>query len=257
VYLARGLTFVGWARALCDPAGAEEARQTAEEGLAVAQRTGDRISIGWAYRTLGVMARAQGDYARARAAFTADLAQMRALGNRLGIAAALTLLGDVAQRGGDYDGAQQYYQEVLALDRDLGAFPNRMAVVLRRLGELALERGAAVEAQAHLQESLTVAHRLHDVHQVAQTLEALARLAATTPGQQPERAMRLAGVAASLRKKMSQPLSPVEQATMMSQFALIWPAVGGEAQEAAWAAGQAMTLEQAIAYALDDGAPDA
>jgi tetratricopeptide (TPR) repeat protein len=249
--LARALSYLGFSRDLRDHNEAEAARQTAEQGLAVAQQTGDRFSIAWAYRALGQIARVQGDYPRARAAFAADLAQMRALGNRLGIAHTLAVLGDVARLQGDPTSATPYYEECLALDRDLGAFPTRMVEVLRALGELALQRGALAEARERLRESLTIASRLRDLEQVAQVLEALASLAASTAEDKPERALRLAGAAAALRKQSGQPLLPAEPATVMSQLTSVRQTNAVAAQGAAWTEGQAMTLEQAIAYALE------
>jgi hypothetical protein len=172
---------------------------------------------------------------------------MSTLDNRSGMVIALTALGDVARRQGDTSGARQYYEEGLALDRNLGAFPSRIAEVLRSLGELALEQGLAAEARERLVESLTIAAGLHDLVQVAQVLEALARLAAPAAGEQQERALRLAGAAAALREQAGQALAPDRQVTLTERLAL-----DSGAQETAWADGQAMTLEQAIAYALEE-----
>ena len=61
--------------------------------------------------------------------------------------------------------------------------------------------------------------------------------------------MTLGGAAACLREAIGAPLPPEQQATVDG---LLQPARDalGEAAGAAWAAGQAMTLEQAIEEAL-------
>ena len=65
-----------------------------------------------------------------------------------------------------------------------------------------------------------------------------------------ERALRLAGAAAVLREKHGTPLAPSLQARLEHTLALVRSALRGEDAAAAWSEGQAMTLEQAIAYAL-------
>jgi hypothetical protein len=69
------------------------------------------------------------------------------------------------------------------------------------------------------------------------------------------RAARLRGAAETRREASSVPLSPTEQATDEIDIATIRAALGEAAFEAAWAEGRAMTLEQAVAYALDEQPP--
>jgi hypothetical protein len=77
---------------------------------------------------------------------------------------------------------------------------------------------------------------------------------------QPERAVRLWGAAAAqhqaivgrpLREDEGPPFDPPAQAAESLRARL-----GAAVFDAAWAEGQAMSLEQALAYALED-APDA
>ena len=67
---------------------------------------------------------------------------------------------------------------------------------------------------------------------------------------QPRRALRLAGAAASLREKHGTPLAPSSQARLERTLELVREAFRGEDAVVAWSEGQAMTLEQAMAYAL-------
>jgi hypothetical protein len=68
---------------------------------------------------------------------------------------------------------------------------------------------------------------------------------------QPERALRLAGAASALRATCGAPLPPAGQAHLDARLAGPRRVLGEEAAGAAWAAGQAMALQQAISSALD------
>jgi hypothetical protein len=62
----------------------------------------------------------------------------------------------------------------------------------------------------------------------------------------------LAGAAAALRDQSGRPLPPTEQADYERWLASASEALAESVRNAALAAGRAMTLDQAVAYALDD-----
>jgi hypothetical protein len=88
-------------------------------------------------------------------------------------------------------------------------------------------------------------------------LEGLARVAAAR--EQKERAARLFGAAEALREAAGAPFpsgaragtQPAERAAVEQHVATVRTALGSEAFAAAWAAGRAMTLDEAVAYALE------
>ena len=67
----------------------------------------------------------------------------------------------------------------------------------------------------------------------------------------PRRSLRLAGAAAALRAQLSQPLTPPERAALERRLAPARRALSAAEQAQAWAEGQGMTPEQAIADALE------
>jgi hypothetical protein len=67
---------------------------------------------------------------------------------------------------------------------------------------------------------------------------------------QPERAARLLGDATALRDAIAAPLLPFEGRHYERSVAAVRMALDAAVFTEAWAAGQAMPLEQAIAYAL-------
>jgi tetratricopeptide (TPR) repeat protein len=175
-----------------------------------------------------------------------DLATTRALGDKIGIAVGLTNLGDVAREEGNLTGAAALYEESLALWRDLGSVNWGLPWVLLGLGDLCLQRGNQAAARACFAESLTLARQ---ENQVAASLEALAGLAAMQG--QPARALRLAGAAAALRDRIGEQPWPANQAALTRTLAAAREALSAHEQAAAWAHGRALTVEQAIAEALE------
>ena len=66
----------------------------------------------------------------------------------------------------------------------------------------------------------------------------------------PERAARLFGAAEALREAAGAPMPPIERGDYEREVTDVLDALGEDTFTAAWAAGRAMPLEQAIAYAL-------
>jgi DNA-binding CsgD family transcriptional regulator len=83
-------------------------------------------------------------------------------------------------------------------------------------------------------------------------LEAYARLVAGEG--QAARALRLVGAADVLRQTIGNPLPPAFQAYLRRDLERAWRALGEEEGAAAWQEGQAMTLEEAVAHALEEPA---
>ncbi len=145
---------------------------------------------------------------------------------------------------GDYTRADALFEESLALNRASG-YTHSIAVNLTNLGLNALNQGHAATARAHLQESLVRVRDLGDKIGIAYNLQGMAGVAALHA--QPERVARLWGAAEALREVIGAPRqSEDEQAVARARAQL-----DEAAWQAAWAEGRAMSLEQAIAYALE------
>jgi predicted ATPase len=115
---------------------------------------------------------------------------------------------------------------------------------------LTLEQGDHGLAGTRFAESLAAARDTGELGQIAETLEAQVNLAAAQD--QPGRVLRLAGAAARRRDEAGQPLSAAEHSALAQRLARARQALSAEETAAAWAEGQSMTLEQAIAYALEE-----
>ena len=227
------------------------ARSLFEESLAIRQELGDKRGIASSLNNLGVVAYGQSDYEAARSLFEESLAIIRELGDRRRIAYSLGNLGNVAVDQGDYATARQHFQESLVILRELGD-RGGIALSLGNLGSVALDQGDYAAARSLHQESLAIKRELGDKWGIALSLEGFVGLAAAQA--QPGRALQLAGAAAALRETIGVPLLPTEQARLERHLETAQRALSEEASAKALADGRTMTLEQAIAYALQEAA---
>jgi predicted ATPase/DNA-binding CsgD family transcriptional regulator/DNA-binding XRE family transcriptional regulator len=159
----------------------------------------------------------------------------------------LSLLGEIAEIENDWDAASSFYEQTLEMARALQ--DQFRSVILRHLGQLALNRGDLSAARARLNESLVVAHQARVGWGVAPTLAHMAGLAMAE--NQPVRAIRLAGAAAGLREKHRARLLPIDSARLETVIEPARCALGEKGAANAWADGHAMTIDQAVAYALE------
>jgi predicted ATPase/class 3 adenylate cyclase len=224
------------------------ARTLHEESLAIRRELGSPQGIAASLSSLGLVADSQGDSAAARALHEESLAIRRELGDRLGIAICLNNLGNVAQAEGEYPAARALYEESLAIKRELGD-RRGIATSLNNMGNVANEQGEYLAARALFEESLAIRRELGDQLGAAESLEGLGELARATG--RPARAIRLWGATSAVRERIGAPLTPEEHADQERLLAAARAALGEEAFAAAWAAGRAMPLEQAIAAALE------
>ena len=229
------------------------ARALHEESLALRHEIGDMPGIANSLANLGSVANIEGDYDAARALFEQCLSIRRAVNDRPGIALLLNNLGSVAYVEGDYPAARAFYEESLTIKRELG---DRYGIAqsLGGLGELAHHEGDFLAARALHEESLAMKHGLGYRLGIAESLESLGELAWSI--ELPERAARLWGAAESLRKAIGSPHLPAWGAEYDLECAAIREALGEAAFDSAFSEGRAMTLKQAVEYALRDGEPD-
>lgn len=218
-----------------------------EESLVLLRELNDKPNIASVLSNLGIVVQHEGDYAHARELGEEGLAIRRELGDRWGIAASLGNLGMVAGLERDYGRAAALYEECLGLYRQLGE-KNFAALTLNNLGDVIREQGDYATARALYEEGLLIQREVGDQWAIAYLLEAFAALAAAQA--QAERALRLAGYAAALRQTIGAPLAPAEQTQLDQALAAARKALGEIRAADYWAEGAAMTLAQAIEYAL-------
>jgi non-specific serine/threonine protein kinase len=124
--------------------------------------------------------------------------------------------------------------------------------MLGNLSYAALHQGDYERAEALVREGLALLWELESKYFVNFGLEVSAGPAAAKG--QPERAARLLGAAEALREAMGLGLQPADQFEIDRYEAAAREQLDEATFEAAWAEGRAMTLEEAVAYALGEDA---
>jgi predicted ATPase len=223
------------------------ARARLEESLAIRQELGDKRGIALSLGRVGFVAKEEGRYAEARALYEESLALYRELGDRSSTALARHFLGVVAEHEGDLARARAIYEEGLATFRELGD-QSQVAWTLHGLGFLAYRQGDFAAARSLLSEGLRTFREMAHTIGAIRTLERLGGLA-VAEGEM-DRAGRLLAAAATLREGTGARAALAEQQEFNHDLTAVREALGEEAFATAWAAGRAMTGEQASAYAL-------
>lgn len=219
-----------------------------DESLARTRELGDKRVIVFALNSLGVLAQAEGDYVRARKLHKNALDIARQVGLEQDVALSLNGLGAAAECEGKHAAARALYQQSLATFQAVGD-TGGSAQALSDLGRVAQAQGDYAVAWHFYRESLTIRQELHD-RRTALSLEAFAGLAADQG--RSERAARLMGAAAARRGAIGLALTPECSAEHHRRLDAVRDALGQEAFSRAWAEGEAMTLEEAIAHALEE-----
>ncbi len=125
-----------------------------------------------------------------------------------------------------------------------------VAFMLYSLGSFLLRRGNLATAQQFYTESLRLSTVLGDKWVTNQCLDGLAGISHAR--QDYRCAARLLGGSEALRERLGITRPPSGRVRYEELFASSIGALGNDAFQAAWAEGRAMTLEQAIEYALKD-----
>jgi tetratricopeptide (TPR) repeat protein len=160
---------------------------------------------------------------------------------------ALVNLGEARQHQGHLQQALLLYRESLSLFRELGD-KRAIAYTLGLLGRAVFLDGHTADASQLLEESVLLAHELGDKATVADCLEGLATVALARGDA--VRAIRVFGAADTLREVIGTPLAPSNRADRDRQMATARDRIDATAVEAAWDAGRALSLREAIAEAI-------
>jgi predicted ATPase len=236
-----------------DAGDLDRARTVFEESLTLYREQGDLTSIARALLLLGEIIADQGDLEQAAALYHESLALHHRLNFKPGHAWLLKSMGELAWTRADYDEAAERFAMSLDLFRELG---NKFgaAVALHKGGYVARHQGKLAEAEALLEEGLALYQVLGNRWGIPYCLAGFGVLALARA--QPERATRLFGAASALITATGSRLELPDSADFDDSLATVRAQLDEAAFAAAWAGGQAMTMEEAIAYtSAGDPAP--
>jgi predicted ATPase/class 3 adenylate cyclase len=203
-----------------------------------------------------------GDYEPVRPLLEESLALHRELGDKPGTVTSLNNLGLNLAAGGDYDGAWRLLEEALATARSLSDKWG-ISTVLNNLGLVARLRRRVVsgpDPRSLVQESLRIRRDMADKYAIAFSLAGLAATAAQdaadAAGRQGAgdamRAARLLGATECLLQTIGARLEPLYHEEYQRTEAAARRMVGDAIFEAAHEDGRKLSLDQAMAYALEE-----
>ncbi len=266
-----------------------EAVRLCEQSVALFREINDPRGMCWALMWLAYVACDHGEAEEALRLFNASLTAVNQTGDGVdAIACSADLgLGYLAYHVGDYERANALQRRTMALYQQ-GVDPDAANYALLYLGRIALAQGDIEHAAAQLeaseawfrqaQQMAGLSWVLHDLAYarhlqgddnaasalmreafmlqqqqrrklpVIQSLERCAWIAADL--HQPQRAARLFGAAEAARERIGAPLPLGDKPMYDRHLARARADLDGIGFDAAWAEGRAMTLDEAVAYAL-------
>jgi adenylate cyclase len=266
-----------------------QAREALNEGLALAREAGDKLGAALALNTLGLVASSQGDYAAAQALLEGSLSLSREMGDKRSIAMSLNILGLVSFAQGDYASAQALYEKSLGQFKEMGN-KQAIAMVPYNLGLVAYAQSDYVTARVLFEECLALCqemddkklsvayallglglvdlaedkpeareHMLHSLRLRQETGERLFQTSsligiaglASQKGS-PQFAAQLLGAIESALKALDAVMEPELKNFHTQTLAAVREKLGELAFQSAWEEGGKWSLEEAVAYALEE-----
>ncbi|MFN8490229.1 MAG: NACHT domain-containing protein [Caldilineaceae bacterium] len=218
------------------------------EAFPLAHQVGDRWWLGHLLWLAGSSAGHAGDFTRAAQLYQESLTMAHQLHNNRSIILNLGWLTQLTYTQGELEQAERYHQAGFEVARQTGT-PGFIANFLREQARLAQQRGNLAEAFTCYRQALIWVQKLGHSMFVASCFIPLAALLATQG--EWSATMRLVGAAEAIYN-IDNPV--VTGAAKAPDFLQIIAATHARLADplfaTAWAEGQAMTLDEAIAYAL-------
>jgi predicted ATPase/class 3 adenylate cyclase len=227
-------------------------RALAQESAAIFQEAGHPQEAGRSLAEQAVGEARLGNMVVARELLVKSVEIAREHGDQWGLTFALGQLGVITYHDSDFAAARRFREEAAAVARAIGD-RHTLGLALAGLALVARSQENYDESEKLFHETLLVSSELKDQWVMPRALGGLAG-AAVLAGNY-ERAARLFGTTAAMRD-----VSGTGEAAR--SFRVVYErdeaearaALGEEAFAAAWATGRAMSLEQAIAFALGEPA---
>jgi tetratricopeptide (TPR) repeat protein len=230
-----------------DQGRVEEALELFEEALTELRQAGDDTYAGMTTLSLGNLAYNRSDYARAEVLVRQAMALCQKGGDLDGSNNALLSLGRIALAQGELERAAAQLETSEAWFR---RFQQRrgLCAALIHLGYVRHLQGDDNAASEMLREALTLQQQQQLKRLLTESLERCAWIAADT--HQPQRAARLFGAAEVARERIGAPLPPGDKPMYDRHLARARADLDELAFDAAWVEGRAMTLDEAVEFAL-------
>jgi predicted ATPase/DNA-binding XRE family transcriptional regulator len=260
-----------------------------EEALILRREIGDKSGIADELNRLGVLAQLRGQYEQAEAIYTEALTLFREIKDAWGSAMVLNNQGETMRIQGKFTEAKRALQEGLSLQRDIGE-KRGISISLGNLSHIALYQRDYEQVKFLCEECLTLSQEMGSKSEIAGTFNILGYAAlyqkdlassiswfaqsldlqqesgyqegriwslegiagAAAEAGQLACAVRLWAAADALRASMGIPMAAADRDEYEQRIRAARASLDAATWAALWADGQALTLDQAITYALDE-----
>jgi predicted ATPase/DNA-binding SARP family transcriptional activator/DNA-binding CsgD family transcriptional regulator len=239
----------------------EQARALLQENLSVLRQLEEEGNTATAVKRFHVLnllgyltINEDGDYARGATLWEESLALAREVRDTDRVGMMLSNLAHVDLLQGDYERARVRSEEALEFAHGLGSTGVQYTpVAFVNLGLAALGLGEHERATASFEEALLMSQNMGRKQQIIESLEGMASLAGILG--EATRAAHLWGATERTREVTGIALSSGERALHKPYLASARSQLGEAAWDEALAEGHAMTLEEAVEYALSEEEP--
>jgi predicted ATPase/DNA-binding XRE family transcriptional regulator len=221
----------------------------AKEALQLAQSIGDQNGISNAFFTLGMIAQASGKLDEAETAFTESYTHAGLIEHSGLMSRAQVHLAELARMRGDVTRATALSEEALARAQAIGITWD-IPIIMTLLGHLACQQQNYTVAKARYREALALYRTFSSPTYIASCLDGYA--AAICAEGHYAQATRVCAAAAALREQAQTLLLPAEREAFELVVVTAKASLGESIFMQEWAAGAALTQDEAIDCALSD-----
>lgn len=227
--------------------GAEKARPFVEQALAVARAHDEKWNTAYALSVLGLVLNMEHNFVQAQVALEESKKLFQEVDDDWGYAHAIMCQGNSAYQQDDHPTSLRLHEQGLELFHKLG---DRyfQSVALRLMSDVHVKQGNWSLAQTTLREALILAQQLDSKYEIGACIWSLGY--AVQPSVKVVRAVHLYGAARNLLDSVGA-WSKGNIAAFENDIAPCRAALSEEEFAEALEQGSAMTMEQAIAYALE------
>jgi predicted ATPase len=225
----------------------ERSSSLLEESLILHRELGNLSGIAYCLAFLGYHAIMRGDFVSSGPWLEEARILYHELGDQYYEAFALEYLGVLVDRRGDHQHAVAYFEQVITYYDTAGGFWASWPRV--RIGYALLREGNLAQARDILETTIEEFHRNGHVLGVVYTIEGFASLYVIQ--EQLERATQLFAWADVIREKLGNSRPPVEEGDVDKDITTCLAKMGEAAFSDAYEEGKKLTLQEAIAFALE------
>lgn len=226
----------------------QQGRLWNQKALNIARANDDSAGAAWALFWLSAHATYVPDtYEQGIEYCREALSLFQEINDEYGLAWGNNQNGELSRLLGNYEQARSAYLHSLAICRASGNI-RREAIALVNLGYTAQHQGNYAEAETFMLEGLALLYHLKLEHHAAISLATLSG-PATAQGAG-HRAATLLGASDAAFARLAIPYQPADRMEIDQYVSQVRQQMGNEAFQAAWSVGQAMTFDEAVAYAL-------